>query len=307
MSEIPYHKVYPFNNNDIQTIEKRLEDSLHSGMLTNDKWVKQLEAEIKKMYSVDYCIVTSNGTMGLYLCYYYYSYLKPLHLPNFTWESVDKITYYLWKEYHDIDKKTWHMNDFPKYGLISPSHTFGNIQEYGETKGKVIFDGAHAFGAKIKEIGDATVFSFAPTKTITTGEGGAIITNNKKFSEWLNENRNSMCRMTEMNAIVGLQLLKYTNDIMDWKKTVYNFYSSEIPGDFQEIPITSSYNTIGFLNTEHLIIPEHIKTKQYYVPIGGVSLLPNSYYVYKNICVLPSWFGLDCKKVVEDIWDVNKL
>lgn len=55
---------------------------------------------------------------------------------------------------------------------------------------KVIFleDAAHALGAlyKGKEIGsiaDMTMFSFHPVKSITTGEGGAIVTNNKAWYE----------------------------------------------------------------------------------------------------------------------------
>jgi dTDP-4-amino-4,6-dideoxygalactose transaminase len=56
----------------------------------------------------------------------------------------------------------------------------------------VIEDAAHALGAEYKGIkvgsgkySDMTVFSFHPAKSITTGEGGAITTNNKKFYEKL--------------------------------------------------------------------------------------------------------------------------
>ena len=54
----------------------------------------------------------------------------------------------------------------------------------------VIEDGAHALGAsykgrKIGTIGDMTTFSFHPVKPITTGEGGAVTTNNEDFYEKL--------------------------------------------------------------------------------------------------------------------------
>lgn len=54
----------------------------------------------------------------------------------------------------------------------------------------VIEDAAHAFGAEYKNkkvgtIGDITVFSFYVTKNITTGEGGAVTTNNQKISEFI--------------------------------------------------------------------------------------------------------------------------
>ena len=52
----------------------------------------------------------------------------------------------------------------------------------------VIEDAAHAFGSRYKDkkigsIADMTIFSFHPVKTITTGEGGMVVTNNKKFYE----------------------------------------------------------------------------------------------------------------------------
>lgn len=60
-------------------------------------------------------------------------------------------------------------------------------KEYGLI---VIEDGAHALGAdykgkKIGSISDMTIFSFHPVKHITTGEGGMILTNNKKLYERL--------------------------------------------------------------------------------------------------------------------------
>ena len=50
----------------------------------------------------------------------------------------------------------------------------------------VIEDACHALGAKYKgkrvgSLADMTVFSFHPVKHITTGEGGMIVTNNKKY------------------------------------------------------------------------------------------------------------------------------
>ena len=54
---------------------------------------------------------------------------------------------------------------------------------------KIIEDASHAFGGKYKNkligncsFSDITVFSFRPVKIITTGEGGAITTNDEELS-----------------------------------------------------------------------------------------------------------------------------
>lgn len=63
----------------------------------------------------------------------------------------------------------------------------------------VIEDAAHTIGAKYKgrnigSIADITCFSFHPVKNMTTGDGGAITTNNKEFAE-----RISMLRVNGMD------------------------------------------------------------------------------------------------------------
>lgn len=79
--------------------------------------------------------------------------------------------------------------------VIMPVHYSGlvcdmeRLMDIAKRKGLlVIEDAAHAFGStyrgrKIGTIGDAVCFSFDPIKVITCGEGGAVVTNNKKIAE----------------------------------------------------------------------------------------------------------------------------
>ena len=112
--------------------------------------------------------------------------------------------------------------------------------------------------------------------------------------------------MSEIHALIGLATLEHLDDIRLWKEKVYNYYKSHIPGQFQEIPISSNYNTIGFLNTENLEIPKHIETKQYYEPVFDMELMPNAFEVYKHMICLPSYYNCPYVDIVDDILELNE-
>lgn len=94
-------------------------------------------------------------------------------------------------------------------------------------KNNLVFieDAAHALGAKYKStkigsIADLTTFSFHPVKSITTGEGGAVTTNNKIYYEKLKTFRHHGIsdgnmldlgfnyRLTDIQAALGISQLK---------------------------------------------------------------------------------------------------
>jgi len=309
--KIPYHRPFPLSDDDRQALEWDIGDVLKSGLITNGEKVKELEDKIAEMYDVEHCIATSNCTIGLMLCYQYFKDTDKIYMPNFTWDSpYIVLPSYLDPKFVDIDLQTWLMNgvetNFDKQCIISPNHTFGNILNI-EREYKIIFDGAHALGSKIENVGSATVFSLAPTKLVTSCEGGLVITNDKHLADFVRFRRDKCARMSEVHALIGLKTLFYLDVIKTWKKTVHDNYKKYIPGKFQKVNYNSNYNTIGFINEESLDIPKHIETRQYYVPIFGKTLLKNAYYVYKNIICLPSYYGCDYKKIIEQINEHNDL
>ncbi len=307
MEQIPYHKPFPLDEDNLDVLTNQIREVMKSGQITNGKYVKELEDKIAEMYGVEYCIATSNCTMGIFLSLQYEAYLtQTIHMPNFTWISP-----YLCipnkKQFYDIDKETWLMNDWPKGNneYIFPTHTFGNIIEILRDY-HVIYDGAHALGSVIKKFGDATVLSLAPTKLITSCEGGLVLTNERYLEEFVRFRRDKCARMSEVHALIGLKTLEHLPEILKWKEQVYHYYKSYIPGQFQKIPIHSNYNTIGFLNIEKLEIPEYIETKIYYDPIFDMELMPNACEVYQNIVCLPSYYGAPYVQIVEDILELNE-
>ncbi|MCK5642391.1 MAG: DegT/DnrJ/EryC1/StrS family aminotransferase, partial [Gammaproteobacteria bacterium] len=186
-------------------------------------------------------------------------------------------------------------------------NTFGNIGK--SVKSNAIYDSSHCLGANIEEIGLAHVLSLAPTKLVTSCEGGLILTNNKPLFDFAKEYRDKCSRMSEIHALIGLRTLEYINQVLEWKERVWHYYKSYIPGKFQEIPNNSNYNTIGFLNTEELHIPKNIKYKQYYEPIwdNGVMEKTNTKKIYDQMVCLPSYHGCPYVRIVDDILEMNGL
>jgi dTDP-4-amino-4,6-dideoxygalactose transaminase len=290
-------------------IGELVQDILESGQITNGPYVKLLEKTIKEYYNVKHVIATSNCTMGLLLCLKSFDWSERIYMPSFTWQSpYNMISNYNSKvKFLDIDKETWNLEKYAGGydALTFPTHTFGNIIDLGR-ENNVIYDGAHALGSQIKEFGWATVLSLAPTKLVTSCEGGLILTNNSDMINILRDRRDKSARMSEIHAIIGLKTFGHLREILSWKRKVYRYYKRHIPGQFQKIPIHSNYNTIGFLNTENLKIPEHITTKQYYLPLWGEDV-PNTVEVYHKMVCLPSYYDCDFYQIVEDILELNGL
>ncbi|HZF70564.1 UDP-4-amino-4,6-dideoxy-N-acetyl-beta-L-altrosamine transaminase [Sulfuricurvum sp.] len=129
---------------------------------------------------------------------------------------------------------------------------------------KVIEDASHALGSsingeKIGSFADMTVFSFHAIKPITTGEGGAIVTDNEEFARALrlfrshgiikkqlwNSDMVSLgynFRMTEFAAALGLSQLKKLNRFIDIRESIGRYYDERFQGHnlFSTIPIDSS-------------------------------------------------------------------
>ncbi|HBI24028.1 MAG TPA: UDP-4-amino-4,6-dideoxy-N-acetyl-beta-L-altrosamine transaminase, partial [Nitrospiraceae bacterium] len=169
--------------------------------------------------------------------------------------------------------------------LIVPVHysghpvDMGKIYEIAERKNLyVIEDACHALGAKYKgyktggcNYSDMTVFSFHPVKHITTGEGGAVLTNNKDFykkllmsrshgiekrsfinkpdGDWYYEMQSLgyNYRMTDIQAALGISQLRKSDKFIDRRKEISRLYDSEFRDNpWFDIPPVRSYASSSY-------------------------------------------------------------
>jgi perosamine synthetase len=302
---IPFYRSPSLGFWEQKSLHNDINRILDSGMLTDGPYCRKLEEKVKRYYHVDHAFVAPSATVALDTLV---KLIKPdvIFSPAFTWKSLLSVFSDRRVEWLDIDRSTWlPIVDTKMLGsaaLLILNHTFGNIiqtpQVYRE---KLIYDGAQAFGAEIKDFGDATVFSFAPTKPLTTGEGGMIVTNDAKLAQSLEKYRHLYLRMSEFQAAVGLAFLRKLSEIQAKRREIWRYYKSYLPYPQQRVDLFHSHSVFGFLALERDVLIEKIKSKMeyrvYYEPLARG--LANTDHVYSEILCIPSYVGCPYKEIVE--------
>ena len=272
---------------------KHFNKILFKDKITSGKSVLKFESKIKKKLSNDKIKVCNNGTGALQLAFLSAELKKnsTVVMPSVNFISAYSIAKHLNLKIYlsDVDPVTGQMrpsdvikvikeNRLKKIDVLLVMYMGGypeNIEEFYKLKKKLncilIEDACHAFGAKYKvrnkiyTIGsckhsDFCAFSFHPLKTITTGEGGAISTNNKKrfkkierlishgiirkssqYWEYDIKNLSFNFRLSDINCELGYQQLKKLNYILKYRKNLYRYYLYKLKNisKFVKIPTYS--------------------------------------------------------------------
>ncbi|QDK37516.1 DegT/DnrJ/EryC1/StrS aminotransferase family protein [Bdellovibrio sp. NC01] len=203
------NKFLPFALPDIGEEEiQEVVDALRSGWVTTGPKTKQFEADFGAYLGGGLeCISVNSATAGLHLA------LEALGIgpgdevltTPYTFTATGEVIRYLGAHpvFVDIDPKTFNIDPnkieakiTAKTKAIIPVHFAGLscdmdpiIQIARKHNLKIVEDAAHSLPTRYKGklIGtldsDITVFSFYATKTITTGEGGMIVTRNHELAK----------------------------------------------------------------------------------------------------------------------------
>ena len=184
---------------------------LHSDFLTQGPAVERFEAALAERTGARHAVAVSSGTAGLHIA----CLAAGLGAGDrgltaaVTFAASSNCLLYVGSEagFIDIDRDALGMAPIglekalastPDTKAIVPVHFAGLAHASAEiralAKGRVVIeDAAHAIGGKYacgKPVGcgafsDMSVFSFHPVKTITTGEGGAVVTNDGELARRL--------------------------------------------------------------------------------------------------------------------------
>jgi len=279
---IPFHKP-SVGEEEIEAVA----ETIRSGWLSSGPKVKQFEEVFAQNVSAKHAIAVNSCTAALHLS------LEAIGLKENQYVITTPLTFAATAEviryfkahpiFADIDengnispgeieiaiKKAQH--EGKEVTTILPVHFAGQpcdmnrILKIANYNGlHVIEDAAHAFPASIGldmigSIGDLTCFSFYATKTLTTGEGGMVTTNNDKYAErikrmrlhgvdrdiwnrynsdkpkwyYLVEDVGFKYNMTDIAAAMGIVQLKRTYEFWGRRVEIAEKYSNA----FADLPI----------------------------------------------------------------------
>ena len=248
-------------------IQNELEKVFFNTSFIGGSNVDLIEKNIKDYLGVKYAISCNSGTDALHFA------LRSLGIGKgdevittpFTFISTIEAIMYVGAKpvFADIDLDTYNINCeeilkkiTKKTRAILPVHIFGNPVDVERIKNvinndsiKVIEDCAQSFGAGINckrtgGIGDVGCLSFNGNKIITTGGGGAVITNKKNLAkkirylsstakvkhkwEYIHDDIGYNFKMPSLNAALGLAQISKIDIFLKAKRRLFNKYSKNL-------------------------------------------------------------------------------
>ena len=256
-----------------------LEQVIRSNWITEGPFAKEFVKNIREFTGAKYAVLASNGTLALFLA------LKALEIrsgdeiivPDFTFiASGSSIVFAGGKPvFIDVDENNLNIDVSKIESLITektkaimPVHIYGQsadmdpiLEIANKYNLRVIEDAAQGYGVFYKgkhtgTIGDVGMISFFADKTITTGEGAVILTNDEEIYENLiylrNQGRLSSgtfihtqlgmnFRMTDLQCAVGVAQIKKFKKIKEIKLNNYNLYK-DLLKNIEEIQFVDEVN-----------------------------------------------------------------
>lgn len=253
---------------EVEYVAKAVKDGWYENAY---KYVGEFERKFADFIGVKYALATPSCTGALHLALLALNIKEgdEVILPDITWAaSVFPVSFVKAKPiFVDIEPESWCIDPDKIEGKITnktkviiPVHLYGHpadmkkilslAKKYGL---KVVEDaaesiGASYFGKMTGSMGDVGCFSFHGSKTLTTGEGGMLVTNNKKIYErakFLSDQAKSpkkafwnleigyKNKMSDIQAALGIVQLSRIDELITKKKEIFNWYQrglGNIPG-----------------------------------------------------------------------------
>lgn len=242
---------------------------VQSGRWTQGEWVARLEREFADKFNYPYAVACNNGTSALHLALLALGIGEgdKVIVPATTFVATANAVKYTGATpvICDVDSKDWNISTqqvqklvetIPNIKAVIAVHLYGNTCDMA-TLGAIcerynlflIEDCAEALGAKYDDefvglMGDIGTFSFYGNKTITTGEGGMVVTRQTELAEKVRFYRGQAqdptkkffhletgynYRLVELSAALGVAQLEIFDGVFQKRQTLYEVYRHFLP------------------------------------------------------------------------------
>jgi len=291
MWKIPLFKIY-WDQNDLSAVNECLKRGMH---WASGPEVAEFEKMIAEYVGTRYAVVFNSGTSALHaaLIAHKIGQGAEVIVPSFTFVATANAPLFVGAkpEFADIEEENWGLdpNDVArritrKTKAIIAVHYGGLpcfIQELREIADEhnivLIEDAAEAIGSEVRgrmlgTFGDSSVLSFCANKVITTGEGGAIVTDSKEISE--------RAKLVRSHGRAETADYFSSSEYMDYVSLGYNFRMSSMTAALGISQLKKINRIIRMRRRNAKLMDESLS------PVGGVKPLSeppdhfNTYQMY---------------------------
>ena len=305
---IPINRPWIDNEEKQEIIKVIDENALTSAARDGGKRVQDFESSLRRFLNVKHVVAVNSGTAALHAALLALDIKTDdeVLLPSFTFVAtanavvasgakpvfVDINTKDYTIDLHDLKKKISR-----KSKAIIPVHLYGHpadLTELNEIANQhslyIIEDACQSLGSTYKNkqtgtFGKMGCFSMYASKVLTSGEGGAIVTNEDKIADTLKMIRNHGMvegydtrvlglnyRLPELSAAIAKIQMKKLKTILDLRRrnslllsnlleTIIKKYNIQIPQEDQIKKFNWYLYTLAFNGSDDLTLRDHIKKK----------------------------------------------
>jgi len=245
--------------------ERYVIDALKSTWISGGPFVDKLERDFAVHQGAAHALTASNGTTAIHMAYLGIGLQAgdEVIVPGFGFQAAANVAIHmnLKPVFAEVDPQTWCLTAEAMERCISgrtkavvPVHTYGNVCDMDSINAvaalhgiHVIEDAAEAFCSRYKGHFAGTMslvgtYSFQATKTITTGEGGMVVTQRKDLFErmglyrshgmlkrrYWHELPGHNFRLTNMQAALGCAQFEHLERIIAERRRVHSQYVSNL-------------------------------------------------------------------------------
>lgn len=277
--------------------------------------IREFEERFAEYVGTKYAVAVTNGTSALHLSLLALGIGKgdEVILPNLGFVSAAFAVSYTGATpvFVDVNSATWTISPTEivvtkKTKAIMPVYMYGNMPEIGRLKVlgvPIIEDACPAIGVKGVATTEVSCFSFQGAKTLAIGEGGMLVTNNKKIYDRARKLSNLgkvnadfhydeigyNYRMSNIQAALGLAQLEHINELLEKKRKINQWYGEWCDQQFESVGVPWINSMTAFKRKElrDKLASEGVETRP-------VFPMTSSYPMYKNVETPASEFIARC-------------